>query len=113
MTREEAREILKIKRECYDYEGFSCDMPYGKEIDGFDGCQLCEKALDMAIEALEKQIPMKVEWTIDHIWGTTRKQPVCPVCDYYLTMTEFIGNGEKITYCDHCGQAIDWSEDND
>lgn len=65
----------------------------------------------LAIEALEKQMPKKVEFAIDHTWGTTRKQPVCPVCDYYLTMTEFIGDGEKITYCDHCGQAIDWSEE--
>ena len=68
MTREEAIKILEIKRDCMDYEGFSCDMPYGKEIDGFDGCRLCEKALDMAIVALQErplQPPFKLKTLAD------------------------------------------------
>ena len=69
-----------------------------------------EDALFMAAEVLEKQIPKKVEQTIDNSWGISTKQPVCPVCDYYVTKTYFFGEGEKITYCDHCGQAIDWSD---
>jgi hypothetical protein len=69
----------------------------------------CE-AFGMAIEALEKQIPKKVEYGTDNSWGVNKKAPVCPVCDYFLTQTYFIGDGEKITYCDHCGQKIDWSD---
>ena len=75
------------------------------------------EATKLAIEALEKQIPKKVEWTENELWGVTKKQPVCPVCDYYLTATYFNESERvikgKITYCDHCGQAIDWSVLND
>lgn len=53
----------------------------------------------MAIEALEKQIPKKVEW------GKTAKVRnrntvtwVCPVCRYHVTSE----------YCRKCGQAIKW-----
>lgn len=66
--------------------------------------------LEMAIEALEKQKPKKVEYGNDNSWGVNKKVPVCPVCDYFLTQTYFIGNGQKITYCDHCGQKIQWGD---
>ena len=66
--------------------------------------------LDVAIAAMEKQIPKKVGWTTDYAWGNPTQQPVCPVCDYCVTMTHFIGEGKKVTYCDHCGNALDWSD---
>ena len=58
----------------------------------------------------ERDIPMKPNETIDTAWGIRKKQAVCPKCDYYLGYVEFIGNpnGKKITYCETCGQAIDW-----
>lgn len=40
--------------------------------------------------------------------GCYMKEAVCPACDYALGHWEFIGGGEKITYCEHCGQAISW-----
>lgn len=74
--------------------------------------------LDTAIATLvnlpsarsERDIPMKPNETIDTAWGIRKKQAVCPKCDYYLGYVEFIGNpnGKKITYCETCGQAIDW-----
>jgi hypothetical protein len=69
------------------------------------------RKMDDVKEAMEKQIPKKVEYGNDNSWGVNKKVPVCPVCDYFLTQTYFIGNGQKITYCDHCGQKIDWSEE--
>lgn len=69
-----------------------------------------EKLRDLCIRSLEKQNPKKVAFTVDRTWGIESKQPVCPVCDYYLTKTEFFGDGEKITYCEHCGNAIDWED---
>lgn len=69
-----------------------------------------DEAVDIAIEAMEKQIPKKVEYGIDGSWGTEKEQPVCPVCDYFIIQTYFIGEGKKVTYCEHCGQALDWSE---
>lgn len=74
------------------------------------------KANEMAIQALEKQIPKKPNKTIDSSWGTKKEVHVCPVCDYYLTEVHFIEpqkikSNKKITYCETCGQAIDWSDE--
>lgn len=63
---------------------------------------IVREALDMAIEALEKQIPMKPK-KIDH-WR------LCPNCcdDYLVGMKQ--RDYEDISYCLGCGQAIDWSD---
>ena len=73
-------------------------------------------ALEMAIQSLEKQIPKKPNKTIDSSWGTQKEAHTCPVCDYYLTEVHFIEpqkieSNKKITYCETCGQAIDWSDE--
>ena len=74
------------------------------------------EARNIAIKALEKQIPKKPNKTIDSSWGTKKEVHVCPVCDYYLTEVHFIEpqkieSNKKITYCETCGQAIDWSDE--
>jgi uncharacterized protein with PIN domain len=66
-------------------------------------------------QALEKQIPKKPNKAIDSTCGIKNEVHVCPVCDYYLTEVHFIAPqkiepNKKITYCENCGQAIDWSE---
>lgn len=76
------------------------------------------EAFDKAIEALEKQEPKPVQYTTDHTWGEESKQPVCPVCEMYLPKMVFIPvegheDAPRISYCDSCGQAIDWSADDD
>ena len=80
-------------------------------------------AMDIAIECIKKQMPKKVEWTLDYTWGVEKEVPVCPTCGYYLTPIQFIdadiceqtGHCEflKISYCEHCSQAIDWSDEDD
>ena len=68
-------------------------------------------AFEMAIEALEKQIPKKPTEATDHAWGIPCRQAVCPECDCYLGQIHFIGDGQrKIAYCERCGQAVDFSE---
>ena len=57
------------------------------------------QAMDMAINALEKQIPKKPK-EIDCIGFNTL---VCPECKMALYLYE--------PYCDNCGQAIDWSNE--
>ena len=74
------------------------------------------EALDVAIQALEKQIPKKPNKTIDSSWGVKKEVHTCPVCDCDLTEVYFIAPQEskikgKITYCEACGQAIDWSDE--
>ena len=55
--------------------------------------------MEMAINALEKQIPNKPKER-DCIGFNTL---VCPVCKGALYLYE--------PYCDNCGQAIDWSDE--
>lgn len=58
----------------------------------------------------ERDIPMKPIETTDTAWGIPKKQAVCPKCDYYLGHIAFLGDykGKRITYCETCGQAINW-----
>lgn len=77
-----------------------------------NGEEKTQEAVDtaciMACKALEKQIPQKPNSGVDRTWGTPEKKAICPACDYALGHWEFIGDAKKITYCEHCGQAITW-----
>ena len=55
-------------------------------------------AFETAIEALEKQIPKKVT------------KSVCPSCNRIFLFRH--GEKRKGDYCDNCGQALDWSDNN-
>lgn len=56
------------------------------------------KARDLAIQALEKRIPKKPDFTED------KEFALCPCCN---------GKGllDKQKYCDNCGQKLDWSDE--
>ena len=58
----------------------------------------------------ERDIPIKPSETTDKAWGIPSRQAVCPKCDYYLGHIAFLDcyKGKRITYCETCGQAIDW-----
>ena len=58
----------------------------------------------------ERDIPIKPIETTDRAWGIPHRQAVCPKRDYYLGNVAFLGDhkGKRITYCETCGQAIDW-----
>ena len=53
---------------------------------------------ELAINALEKQIPKKPDFTED------KEFALCPCCN---------GKGllNKQKYCDNCGQKLDWSDE--
>ena len=57
------------------------------------------KAIEYAISALEKQIPVKATFDSDMDYVE------CPVC---CQLTNANGFPEDINYCYHCGQAFDW-----
>lgn len=66
------------------------------------------EALNMAKNALEKQIPKK---PIDDRYPWC----ICPTCGgsvYLEKVQEHIQNNET-THCEHCGQALDWGDTND
>lgn len=73
---------------------------------------------EYAIEQLpsaqpERDIPLKPIETTDRAWGIPLRQAVCPKCDYYLGHVAFLGDhkGKRVTYCETCGQAIDWEDE--
>ena len=76
------------------------------------------KALDMAIQALEKQIPMRLvhDGCFDsegmwHEWNGVNGRPydLCPNCNTNLCCEMPCDNKPK--YCKHCGQRLDWSDE--
>ena len=107
MTESEAIEKLKNMRLYMQIEDKNNDCKFTEDD---------YKANDKAIQALEMQIPKKPNKTIDSSWGVEKEVHVCPACDYYLTEVHFIApqkivSNKKITYCETCGQAIDWSDE--
>lgn len=101
MTYEKAIEMLK-------------DRKFGAAIRGYaDTAEMCE----IAIEALEKQMPKKPK-TVTHTPassdGTFYKAYFCPNCGIKRLIAREDENGlisgRKQEYCDICGRAIDWGE---
>ena len=66
-------------------------------------------AIEMAINALNKQIARKPVCIENKMW-------CCPVCDNHLLPkwvkypTELMPKTEGLPYCMSCGQKIDWNE---
>ena len=66
------------------------------------GGKCSRTALDLAIEALEKQIPRKpIIREAEDYFGNV-KHTLCPNCQE----TEFVFT--QPCFCHHCGQALDW-----
>ena len=63
-------------------------------------------ALETAMEALKKQIP-KVAEHEDRVWS------ICPCCGGSVCNDTEHAVNKEVSYCEHCGQALDWSGDND
>ena len=96
--------ILQVKgiyEDCNAHLCDKCDLCYAQ---GNTGEHL--ESIDIAINALEKQIPKKVVKE-KYIY-------ICPICgsnvetdcgDYMLDY--------RLNYCDNCGQKLDWSDENE
>lgn len=66
-----------------------------------------EEALEVAIQALEKQVPKKVE-SFNNL-NETR----CPECRFVFGYSIELGeyDGEYYNYCVDCGQKLDWGNE--
>lgn len=105
MTESEAKVMLEAYMECDRRKN---EVAYEKQChENCDDCNLCyakgtvgehKEAVNMAINALEKQMPKKPIFTED------KQFALCPCCDMK-------GLFEKQKHCDNCGQAIDWSDE--
>lgn len=73
-----------------------------------------DKAIDIAIKALEKQIPKKVK-KFPHFSIHTRPMIFyithCPTCDHVIDEYEddHIYPRTRNEWCNKCGQHIDWT----
>lgn len=97
MTNEEAIKELKEDRALYESD-------IVKAGDGTPDGDLM-LAIDMAVEALEKQMPKKPINDTLH-WA------ICPTCGGSVSkknVREYVVE-EGTSYCEHCGQALDWSD---
>ena len=64
----------------------------------YQGIQEYAEMLIVCKESLEKQIPKKVT------------KSACPSCNRIFLFRH--GEKRKGDYCDNCGQALDWSDNN-
>ena len=62
----------------------------------------------IGISAIEKQIPKKPDFEGDGCWNgeIVYDTWICPCCE-----KKYEVDYEEYDYCPHCGQAIDWSEE--
>lgn len=74
------------------------ELKGSEEIQEFYYVESFIEAFDIAIQALEKQIPKKVLSTWD------KEFALCPCCNGK-------GLSDKQKYCDNCGQRLDWSDE--
>lgn len=63
------------------------------------------KSLDIAISAIEKQIPKEPLNIEETKYKVSYK---CPVCGT-IHVNEWCGTNWKLPFCLICGQALDWS----
>lgn len=93
MDEKKVREAIKyFKKMLFDMEGMKF--------------KYIPKYYETAIEALEKQLPKKVEYERGYINNgfTKYRMAKCPNCDRWHS------SRDEIIYCSKCGQRLDWSE---
>ena len=109
MTTEKAIEYWKARYENTKYfDDVHCDASELREHKEY------VEALKETITALEKQVPKKVKKEFVTVNGciTCFETDVCPVCgnDFYI---EDLEQTMYYAFCPDCGQALDWSDENE
>lgn len=97
----------KVREAIYCMKSFADDTVC-EECDNYDRCDhtMVADNARTAIEALEKQLPKKVEYDGNYIDNgfTKYRMEKCPNCDRWHS------SRDEIIYCSKCGQRLDWSE---
>lgn len=97
MTYEEVYEYLKIVQETLNKKPISNENAI--------------KINDLAIKAIEKQIPKKpmLQDIHDRNNGLLDYLYNCPICHMFVCYATELNIEDKFAYCPNCGQALDWS----
>ena len=116
MTEIEAKTMLEAYIECDRRKN---DVAYEKQChDDCDNCKLCyeqgtvgeqREAVNMAIKALEKQIPKKPIMKL-YFEDIEEEYLCCQTCGDILSDRILFENKDFYFHCLECGQAFDWSE---
>lgn len=64
------------------------------------------EAKKIALKAIERQMPKKAEHE-DGVWS------ICPNCGGSVCNDTEHAVNKEVSYCEHCGQAIDWSDNSE
>ena len=118
ISRADVEQTVEDNILCYTHS----DRPIDQDPD--TECHMAIRtALKMLIKDLRKlpsaqpdrDIPIKPAEATETYLGRCVRTAVCPKCDYHLGRVYFLSDGHdigvrKISYCETCGQAIDWSE---
>ena len=69
------------------------------------------EAIQIAIQALEKQIPKKPRKT-DSYRGVLKRvyAYACPTC-HNVCLEKYMNERQNTTFCWDCGQKLDWSDE--
>ena len=109
MTESEAIEKLRAYHKCQRLQVKGIYEDCNEKL--CDNCDLCYaqgnvgehiKSIEIAIQALEKQIPKKPHKNFEKFSG------VWCSCGKYLGKGYFV---DKPIYCPNCGQKLDWSDE--
>ena len=109
MTESEAKEKLRAYHKCQSLQVKGIYEDCNEKL--CDNCDLCYaqgnvgehiKSIEIAIQALEKQIPKKPHNNFEKFSG------VWCSCGKYLGKGYFV---DKPIYCPDCGQKLDWSDE--
>lgn len=90
-------QLLQIEKEYTLKQTGHQQQPINKEV---------RQALDIAIEAVKKQGPKKPK-AEPYFYGINYR---CANCDKHIALPIAY---PKPPYCPHCGQAVDWEEENE
>ena len=93
MTESEAKKYMLIEKECINRD---CNRDCAN-CDIVQNVEDLNNAYDVAINALEKQIPKKPKTDDRYVMY------ICPWCNDFVKVSH--------NYCQNCGQKLDWSDE--
>ena len=99
----------KVREAIYCMKSF-IDETVCEECDYYETCDhtRAEENAKIAIEALEKQLPKRVDFEEDVAENMCVE---CPSCGSFLGYrVDCLDENYQFDNCKHCGQRLDWSE---
>lgn len=97
----------KVREAIYCMKSFADDTVC-EECDNYDRCDhtMVANNARTAIEALEKQLPKRVDFEEDVAENMCVE---CPSCGSFLGyQVDCLDENYQFDYCEHCGQRLDW-----